>query len=201
MTIPRSKRDRAIALFEPDEDGFSDWVSVSEFVPAGLNWGNNGNIRRGVAFGLTGIKWGVERVGGPRSAVTALRMEGWNDDEEFDQIILPSVRSAFESVVNCNISMLPVPRPDREVDHRYGYKEHPDYVSLYSAENQQVKDFQLIHRVLNLQKRQMCVTCVKDGERPPHPTLGYAEGDASLAERFPCKGCFLAEPERFRGLK
>ncbi len=193
-----SIRDRALGLFRPNKDGESGWVSIDDFEPAGLRWTANGNLRRGAAWGLTDIKWEVERGAGRK--VTALRMAGWNDDDAFDQNITPAVRQAMERVLVCNLSMLPVPRPDREVDHRYGYKHHPDYVEMYKPENQSVKDFQLIHRVLNLQKRQMCVVCVDTQCRPAHPTLGFAEGDESIAERFPCSGCYLAEPERFRGL-
>ena len=195
-----NKRDRAVALFKPDDDGFSDWVPVEKFEAAGLKWTKNGNIRRGVAFLLTDINWGIQRAGGPRSAVIALRMEGWNDSSSFEQTIIPSVRKVFEEQPYCNISMLPVPRQDREIDHRYGNKNHPDYVYLYAPENQDSKDFQLVHRVLNLQKRQLCVTCVDTKVRPAHPTLGYATGNENVADRFPCSGCYLAEPERYRAI-
>lgn len=192
-------RDRALALFKPDDDGHSDWVEIEFFEAAGLRWSANGNIRRGVAWGLSDIKWDVKRAAGRK--VVALRMVGWNDGESFEQTIVPNVRKSFESTVECNLSMLPIPGPDREIDHRYGHKNHPDYVEIYKPENQSVSAFQLVHRVLNLQKRQMCVVCVETQIRPAHPVLGYAEGDETMAERFPCTGCFLAEPERFRSLK
>ncbi len=199
MALKRSKRDRAMQLFRPNKNGVSGWIAVSEFPAAGLTWTTNGNMRRGVAFGMSDVKWDVKRVGGGRSAVVALRMNGWNDDTSFDQVITPSVRVHFEGVTNCNLSMLPVPKPDREVDHRFGNKDHPDYIELYKPENQTPQHFQLIHRVLNLQKRQMCVKCVENESRPAHPTLGFVEGDATHSDRFPCSGCFLAQPERYRG--
>lgn len=190
-------KERAMALFRPNGDGKSDWVSIDSFESAGLRWTANGNLRRGVPWGLSEIRWEVERGSGRK--VVALRMAGWNDDDAFDQKINPEVRRAFDTVAECNLSMLPVPKPDREIDHRYGHKNHPDYVELYKPENQTAKDFQLIHRVLNLQKRQMCVVCVETQIRPAHPTLGFAEGNQAMPERFPCSGCFLAQPERFRG--
>jgi hypothetical protein len=200
MTKSSSNKQKVLALFKPDEKGFSDWVKVSEFKKAGLNWSNNGNIRRGVAFGLTEIKWEVARLNSGRSRVVQLRMVGWSLDLAFDQKIEPRIRLAFEVESCCNLSQLRIPQPDIEIDHRYGYKDHPDYVSCYSAANQEKEHFQLIHRVLNLQKRQMCAECVSTRTRPPHPTLGYAEGGADLPDRFPCRGCFLAEPERYRRL-
>ena len=198
MASKVSKSDRVKQLFRPNKNGESDWVSVSEFAEAGLTWTTNGNMRRGVAFGMSDYKWDVKRVGGGRSAVVALRMVGRNDDTSFDQVITPSVRNHFEGVTHCNLSMLPIPKPDREVDHRFGNKSHPDYVELYKPENQTPQHFQLIHRVLNLQKRQMCIKCVENNSRPAHPTLGFVEGNESHADRFPCSGCYLAQPERYR---
>ena len=195
-----SKRDRIIQLFKPDSTGKSHWVEVDRFATAGLPWTKNGNLRRDIAFGFDEVIWESKRISGPRSQVVALRMAGWNRKEQFKQSITSPIRAAFEKVNTCNLSCLPIPKPDREVDHRYGNKKHPDYVSLYDLKNQRVQDFQLIHRVLNLQKRQMCVACVETGIRPTHPTLGFAEGNARHPARFPCRGCYLAEPERFRKL-
>jgi hypothetical protein len=200
MPKPLTNREKAIALFEPDDEGFSDWVYVSKLPEAGLNWGNNGNMRRGVAMGIASIKWEARRLGGPRSKVMALRMVGWNEDEVFDQSIGADVRIQFNNVHFCNLSQVRVNKHDREIDHRYGFKEHPDYVAVYSAANQSPDHFQLIHRALNQQKRQMCIECVNKGERPPHPSLGFAVGDGTLTERFPCKGCYLAEPELYRSI-
>lgn len=191
--------DKVLSLFKPDSTGNSKWVAIEEFENAGLRWSANGNLRRGAPWGMSDYIWDVKRGSGRK--VIALRMAGQNESESFNQTIIPQVRSTLDAEFECNLSMLPVPRPDREIDHRYGFKTHPDYVKIYRPENQKVEDFQLIHRVLNLQKRQMCFDCVNFGKRPPHPTLGYAEGDESLSDRYPCKGCFLAEPERFRSLK
>ena len=201
MTLPKTSYERAIKLFKPDENGFSNWIPVSEFEEAGLNWTKNGNLRRNVAFRISSIKWEVQRLKGPKSEVVGLRMAGWNAENSFDQLIVGKVRNHFENEVVCNFSQLPIPSADREIDHRYGNKNHPFYVSLYSKENQRPEHFQLIHRVLNLQKRQMCVKCVEEEARPPHPQLGFVEGDSSHAINDPCRGCFLAEPERYRSLK
>jgi hypothetical protein len=193
-----SKRDRILQLFRPDSHGVSHWVQVDELEPAGIGWTKNGNLRRGVAFGFDEVVWQTRRIAGPRSEVTALRMAGWNKNQAFKQTIRSDIKNAFGDVTHCNLSCLPIPKQDREIDHRFGNKSHPDYVALYASANQKIEDFQLTHRALNLQKRQMCVKCIETGERPAHPELGYAEGDANHATRFPCRGCYLAEPERFR---
>ena len=93
---------------------------------------------------------------------------------------------------------MPVPKELREIDHRYGNKEHPDYVELSKLENQRPEHVQLVFSVINSAERQMCVACCKSGVRPAHPILGFVEGDAAHAEHMPCTGCYLAEPERYR---
>ena len=193
-----SRQEKAIALFKPDINGESQWVSVEDFEPGGLKWTSNGNLRRGAPWSLDQYIWEVDR--GPGRRVITLRMAGLNNGVTFNQSIPKNVRSEMKAYKYCNISLLPVPSEDREIDHRFGNKNHPDYVAMYSGEIQPVTAYQLIHRVLNLQKRQMCRVCVETGCRPAHPTLGYAEGDATIPVKFPCTGCFLAEPERFRGI-
>ena len=119
----------------------------------------------------------------------------------FDQRISPKVKKHFEGKNLCSMSLLPIPQKIREIDHRYGNKTHPDYVALYGAADQDPKNFQLIFSVLNSAKRQICKDCCETKIRPAHPTLGFVEGDETHADRFPCTGCYLAEPERYRAIE
>jgi hypothetical protein len=198
-----SNRDKVVALFKPDAEGISDWVPVDRFVPAGLRWSTNGNMRYGKpqGWGASDIKWEEKRAASsPRSTITHLRMIGWDDSHtsQQNQSISAAVKRALENNNLDNFSLMPIPDGQREIDHRYGNKDHKDYVALYQLENQRPEYFQVTIKALNAVKRQMCNTCRATGVRPPHPELGYAEGDATHADKFPCKGCHLAEPERFR---
>ena len=196
--MPRSKSnyEKVLELFEPNVEGVSDWIAIDRFSTVGLNWSNNGNQRHGVFFNVSSFKWEKR---GDRS-VTHLRTAGWNLEESFNQSISSRVKQHFQGRNLCSLSLLPIPSQLREIDHRYGNKSHPDYVELYKVENQQPEHFQLIYSVLNSAKRQICIDCCQSQIRPPHPTLGFVEGDESHAEHFPCKGCYLAEPERYRGI-
>lgn len=202
--MPReSNRDKAIGLFKPDADGVSDWVPVEKFVPAGLRWSSNGNMRYGKpqGWGASDINWQEKRASpSPRSTITHLRMIGWDNSHtsQQTQTITTAVKKALEDINIDNFSLMPIPDGQREIDHRYGNKDHPDYVALYQRENQQPEHFQVLIKALNSVKREMCNVCRATGVRPPHPELGYAEGDETHAKHFPCAGCFLAEPERFR---
>ena len=195
-----SNYDKVKKLFQPDKDGNSKWVSVDDFATVDLNWSKNGNARHGVFFYVSQFKW-EKKEASTGTTVTHLRTVGWNTEESFDQRISPKVKKHFEIQNVCSVSLLPIPQPLREIDHRYGNKTHPDYVALYGAVDQDPKDFQLIFSVLNSAKRQMCKVCCESKIRPAHPTLGFVEGDETHADRFPCTGCYLAEPERYRAIE
>jgi hypothetical protein len=192
--------DKVIKLFNPNTDGISKWVPVDDFASVELNWSSNGNARHEVFFNVSQLKW-EKKTAGSSTKVTHLRTVGWNTKPAFDQRITPKVKKHFEGENLCSISLLPIPKTIREIDHRYGNKTHPDYVAMYGALDQDPKNFQLIFSVLNSAKRQICKTCCETKIRPAHPTLGFVEGDKKHADRFPCKGCYLAEPERYRALE
>ena len=192
--------DKVIKLFKPDANGVSKWVSVEDFASVELNWSKNGNARHGVFFNVSQLKW-EKKEAVSSTTVTHLRTVGWNTKPAFDQRITPKVKKHFAGENLCSISLLPIPKTVREIDHRYGNKTHPDYVAMYGAVDQDPKNFQLIFSVLNSAKRQICKTCCETKIRPAHPTLGFVEGDKKHADRFPCKGCYLAEPERYRALE
>ena len=192
--------EKIIELFKPNKDGISKWISVDDFATVDLNWSKNGNARHGVFFNASQFKW-EKKVAASGTTVTHLRTVGWNTKATFDQRISTQVKRHFEKENICSISLLPIPKSLREIDHRYGNKTHPDYVALYGANDQDPKNFQLIFSVLNSAKRQKCKVCCESKVRPAHPTLGFVEGDQTHAEKFPCKGCYLAEPERYRALE
>ena len=196
----RLNYEKVIELFNPNSDGISKWVSVDDFASVELKWGNNGHGRHGVFFNVSQLKW-EKKTADSTTTVTHLRTVGWNTTAAFDQRISPKVKKHFEGKNLCSISLLPISKTLREIDHRYGNKTHPDYVALYGSKDQDPKNFQLIFSVLNSAKRQICKVCCETKIRPAHPTLGFVEGDQTHADRFPCKGCYLAEPERYRALE
>jgi hypothetical protein len=195
-----SNYEKIIKLFKPNKDGISQWISVDDFATVDLNWSKNGNARHGIFFNVSQFKW-EKKVAASGTTVTHLRTVGWNTEPVFDQRISPKVKKHFENENICSISLLPISKDLREIDHRYGNKTHPDYVALYGAKDQDPKNFQVIFSVLNSAKRQKCKVCCESKVRPAHPTLGFVEGDQTHADNFPCKGCYLAEPERYRALE
>lgn len=193
------RSEQIIELFNPDEAGVSRWVSIDEIVSNGIPWSKNGAGRHGVFFGIKNVIWlTIRKNDKPTGTILFLKMDGLTSAPSWQQNITARVKKSFENVDICNLSLLRIPEAQRNIDHRYGNKTHPDYIRLYLPENQKAQDFQIMFSVLNNAKREVCKRCCESGERPPHPTLGYASGDKSHNERYPCEGCFLAEPEKFR---
>jgi len=199
MTKLRPNLQKALALFRPNKEMVSEWVSVDKFAAAGLHWSTgNGNLRRNTPWNLYELLWDVRRVSGGRSRVTHLRMNGNNPNRKVNQRIRPDIVRELRATGVCNISLLPVHPEDQEVDHRWGYKEADAHAEVMDVSTQTVDDFQLLHRSLNLLKREACKKCRETGCRFAHPTQGFAEGDATWSEEVGCRGCYLAQPEMFR---
>jgi len=195
----KSNKTLVDAIFKPDALGISDWVNVSDLAASGLRWTSNGNARYKIFFGVDEYLWDSRRKNGSaRGAVTALRTIGLQVDSKNPTAVEPHIKDHFASVAHCNLSLLPVEGIARNIDHRYGFKDHPTYVSMLMPESQKPEHFQLLHQNLNLIKRQMCVECISSKSRPAHPQLGYVEGNSQLVGDNPCGGCYLAEPERYR---
>ena len=194
----RSNLKKVIQLFKPDKHGYSNWVKVERFTDVGLNWSKNGNIRRNKPWGIYEYQWDIKRHSGGRSRVVALRTVGTDNSQATKQSISSSIRHTIESQEVCNLSLLPISKADKEVDHRWGYKEHPRYQRLNDVKQQRTSDFQLLHRSMNLIKRERCKQCRATNLRHPHPYKDFIEGSKYFTKELGCHGCFLAQPERYR---
>ena len=60
----RPNLKKVISVFSPDAEGNSDWVTIEDVIKGGLKFTKNGNIRRGVAFGVNEFHWEFERSKG-----------------------------------------------------------------------------------------------------------------------------------------
>jgi hypothetical protein len=191
-------------LFNINNEGISRKVLVTEIQAAGLPWTKNGNIRRGVPTRLDPrykYKWKIFRknIKNNKSEVLALKTCGLNlNVENIKNNIRSDIKKHFNKINICNISLLPLNANNGELDHRWGFKEHKKYSYLQNLEYQTVDDFQLIHKSLNLIKREICKKCRNRGIRPDHPEKSFVVGTEKLDDVNVCEGCYLAQPERYR---
>ena len=176
------KQKEVDALFNPDEQGCSEWVLREKIAASVLDWGNNGVARHGVYFRDKRYKW--EKKGQRR--ITALRTNGFSDNYLYN---------------NC--------RPIRNDIHQYHKKmgcvvcgSHSDLVTdhkndLYNdtrvlnAKTQTIDDFQCLCNHCNLQKRQVSKKTKEIGKRigattiPSYAVFGidFVEGDETFDEK------------------
>ena len=186
MTRPNLKKVND--TFSPDENGCSDWRTIQEVTDAGLNWSENGNVRRGIAFGVAEYLWEYWRIKDPKSKIIKMRLVGFSDKSAFNQTIrkdireelLKQTRSAFAP--DC---IIPLTQSDKEIDHRWGRKDHPNYDYINDPAKQTIDDFMLLSHSHNQCKRECCKKCTATNVR--------FDGKQYTT----CAGCPLAQPELY----
>lgn len=190
-------------LFQPDEYGHSKWVTIDEVVNAGLSWSNNGNGRRGCAFGVNEYNWDFKRVNNlPRGKVLQIRLAGYNESLRLNQNIRKDIVAELRKQTRSNFALdciVPLVENDKEIDHRWGRKDHSKYEYINDITKQSIDDFQLLSHSHNQFKREQCVKCKETNVRfsPPFGKdyqIGTKEWDSVVG----CEGCPLAQPELYR---
>ena len=143
----RSKYDELIkSIFNPDSKGISEWVEVINLEGLGFKWTKNGNIRRGAPWEDKSYEWEYRRRSeSSKSEILALRTIGFSERNSVSSTIRKDIQEQIKRSKFCNFSLLPVPIKDKEVDHRFGYKEHSKYADINNQAKQKISHFQLLH--------------------------------------------------------
>lgn len=196
----RPNLEKVVNLFQPDTDGYSDWVSVDDVINAGLSWSNNGNVRRGVAFAVNEYNWDFKRATNRR--IVEMRLMGYNNSASFNQRIRKDIVDSLRQQTVSNFApdcIVPLVESDKEIDHRWGRKDSSKYEYISDLEKQSIDDFQLLSHSHNQYKREQCVKCKETNLRfsPPNNQefkIGCKEWDDNVG----CEGCPLAQPELYR---
>ena len=190
-----------IELFEElaqvDENGFSRWVSVDEFVGKyqGLQLLNGSGWSRD--DGQFGKKYKIERDKSrtPGNKTDAIRTVGFNNGDYYSAYIDPNIKRVIQSK-RCVV--LGTSNP--EVDHKNGMKNEG---RVMLNEDQRLEDFQPLSKAANDAKRQFCKECKNSGIRYDAKQLGYpisyySGGAEHHNEENACIGCFWYDPIEFR---
>lgn len=168
-------------LFQPDENGFSRWVSREELDASDLNFSNNGNSRHGIFFGVNEYIWEVDR--GLQRRVERLRLGGLNPEISIQQNrpIRNDIHAALRDApdVRCVVCGS---TSSLVTDHKNDLYNDP---CVLIAEIQIVDDFQVLCTHCNLQKRQIAAWTRDTGRRYgatqiPHLApfgIDFTEGD------------------------
>ena len=198
-----TKTELFLQLAQPDENGISRWVNVSEFVGEykELQLGNGGSWCR--ASSTLAKKYIVEfdKTLTPGNSIDAVRVNGFNIQKTFSQNIRADIKEYYK---NKNCVMLGIQGNSEntkiEIDHKDGRK---DDWRVSDSKTQKLEDFQPLCKAANDAKRQICKRCKETDKRwnaknlkgNPYP---FYEGDENYTEKLGCIGCYQYDPVEYR---
>ena len=196
----RPNLEKVVNLFQPDSNGCSNWITVDRVKNADLSWTNNGNVRRGIVFGVKEYNWDFKRENNRR--IVEMRLVGYNQSVAFNQRIRKDIVDLLRQQTFCNFApdcIVPLVDSDKEIDHRWGRKDSPKYEYIGNIDEQSIDDFQLLSHSHNQYKRQQCVNCKHTNLRysPPNNKL-FEIGGKEWDNEIGCAGCPLAQPELYQ---
>ena len=182
-----------LELANPDSDGFSREVHVSEFKNqySRLQMGNGGSWCRD--DGRLAQKYKVIRYkeGGIGNKIVYIKLDGLNPNPISKPIPL-FIRKSLKGkkcVVLHNRSSI-------EIDHKIGWRDDP---KLSDISQLKISDFQPLSKAANDAKRQHCIRCQDSNRRFDAKKLGYRVSQIEGGEDYQgtCVGCYWYDPYAF----
>lgn len=191
-----TKFDLFLELAQPDENGKSRWVDVSEFTGkyAVLKFGNGASWARKESALAKKYIIKFDKSITPGNGIDQIKLDGFNDND-YSQHISAEIKRIIKSR-RCVV--LGTSNP--EVDHKNGMKNDP---RVMRNEGQKLSDFQPLSKAANDAKRQFCKECMRtkirfDAKKLGYPISYYAGGAAHDFETDACIGCFWYDPLEFK---
>lgn len=191
-----TKTELFIQLAQPNSNGVSRWVSVSEFVGeyACLTFGNGASWARKESTLAKKYVIEFDKSISSGNGIDRIRLNGFNSSD-YSQYIRGDIKKAIKAR-RCVV--LGTSNP--EVDHKNGMKNEG---RVMRNENQRLEDFQPLSKAANDAKRQFCKECRQTGIRYDAKLLGYPISYYSgVAEHHneenACIGCYWYDPIEFK---
>ncbi|MBZ7994978.1 restriction endonuclease [Campylobacter canadensis] len=198
-----TKTELFINLAKPDENGFSRWVSVDEFVGIykELQLGNGGSWCR--ASSTLARKYNVEfdKSISKGNAIDRIRLSGFNAKTIFNQNIRKDIKDYYKNQkcvmlgINGNSENTKI-----EIDHKDGRKND---LRVSDIKTQILKDFQPLCKAANDAKRQICKVCKETNKRWSAKNIkgnpyDFYKGDENYTDELGCVGCYQYDPVEYR---
>ena len=199
----QSQSELFLELAQPDENGVSRWVNISEFSGRyeGLKLGN-------------GLSWGrksstlakkyiieVDKTQTSGNRVDRIRLNGLNKQNIFSQRINPHI---VAEIRKRKCVMLGVNGFSEntliEVDHKDGRKND---MRVSNPSTQCLDDFQPLCKAANDVKRQICKECKRTNRRWSAKNIAgnpydFYDGNEIYTEELGCVGCYQYDPVEYR---
>ncbi|TSA86902.1 restriction endonuclease [Helicobacter mehlei] len=195
--------DLFLELAQPNTDGFSRWVSVSEFSGKyqELQLGNGGSWLRPSSSLAKKYKIEVDKSQSSGNSIDRIRLVGFNTKPQFNQAIRKDIVDALKNkpCVMCGIRGNSE-NTKIEIDHKDGRKND---LRVADIKSQRLEDFQPLCKADNDAKRQICKKCKETGQRWNAEQISghlysFYKGDAHYTEKLGCVGCYQYDPVAYR---
>lgn len=191
-----TKTELFIKLAQPNENGVSRWVDISEFVGeyACLTFGNGASWARKESMLARKYIIEFDKSITPGNGIDRIRLNGLNNGD-YSQHIRADIKRTIRAQ-RCVV--LGTSNP--EVDHKNGMKNED---RVMRNEDQRLEDFQPLSKAANDAKRQYCKECRRTGIRYDAKKLGYPMsyykgGETHNNEENACEGCYWYDPIEFK---
>lgn len=191
-----TKTELFIKLAQPNENGVSRWIDISEFVGeyACLTFGNGASWARKESTLAKKYIIEFDKSITPGNGIDRIRLNGLNNGD-YSQHIRADIKRTIKAQ-RCVV--LGTSNP--EVDHKNGMKNED---RVMRNEDQRLEDFQPLSKAANDAKRQYCKECRRTGIRYDAKKLGYPMsyykgGTTHNNEENACEGCYWYDPIEFK---
>ena len=191
-----TKTELFIKLAQPNENGVSRWVNISEFVGeyASLTFGNGASWARKESTLAKKYIIEFDKSITPGNGIDRIRLNGLNNGD-YSQHIRADIKRTIRAQ-RCVV--LGTSNP--EVDHKNGMKNED---RVMRNEDQRLEDFQPLSKAANDAKRQYCKECRRtsiryDAKKLGYPMSYYKGGPTHNNEENACEGCYWYDPIEFK---
>lgn len=191
-----TKTELFIKLAQPDENGVSRWVSVSEFIGdyACLTFGNGASWARKESTLAKKYIIEFDKTITRGNGIDRIRLNGYKNGKHSQHI-----RSDIKKTIKSRRCVV-LGTSNPEVDHKNGMKNED---RVMQNVDQRLEDFQPLSKAANDAKRQFCKVCRRTGIRFDAKRLGYPMsyyyGKAEHNnEENACIGCYWYDPLEFK---
>lgn len=196
-------KDLFLKLAQPDQNGYSRWVDVKEFVGEykALQLGNGGSWCRKSSSLAKAYIVEFDKTKTSGNSIDAIRLCGFNKEDIFNQAIRADIKEYYK---NKNCVMLGINGKSEntkiEIDHKDGRK---DCMRVSDMSSQKLDDFQPLCKAANDVKRQICKRCKETNIRWDAKNIlgnpySFYKGDKNYTKEIGCVGCYQYDPVEYR---
>lgn len=153
----RKNKSKVDEIFQPDENGVSEWKTIEQIRQGTLKWTKNGNQRHGKFFGVKEYIWECHKEKG---SITKLRLIGFDDNILLNRPIRKDIHAYHKKTVGACVVC--GSKSSLVTDHKNDLYNDP---RVLDTKTQTKEDFQCLCNHCNLQKREVAVKTKSTGKR------------------------------------